>query len=300
MTADLKPAARGAIDDRLIISQASCREGKARLPFVEMVDNATGLLQSDDYFESPFELIATEAGIPEAKIKKYYDAAKSNPRIPVPEEVCTATRAVLSMIVPEIARRVMREIDQLSTRKAERRETLENALESRGIGRGRKKRLPRYKPKLGYVGSFALKALVDRLVEDKIYRSAEDVDEALSQKGYCNRGVALDAYNKGRQCTHRTYEGVAKLVLEHCNNGETVREVRIKFLKYVDTYTPTETYTIGQLVRLPKGVGVVTRKLPHNKIEVVRIDGQRRNYLENQQEPDVYLMRKPRGATSGH
>jgi hypothetical protein len=238
---------------------------------VTLIDKTKEMLKRcrDFSAESAFVLVAAEAAMPARAVKRAYRETKKDPEAQTPESLYKAALTVYSMIAHEIERRAIL--------------TDEQKLQ-RTIDRNRPQPLrdiPEYNPETGHVGAFALQALADRLIEEKAFESIEEVDQAAAERKYCNRGMIADAYKNGRDCTANTYEGLAKLVLEHDGNLETTHEVRIRFLKFPRYWSPTDNYVQGQLINCPDTcTAVVTKKLPHQRIEVKRIDGETRQYKE--------------------
>jgi hypothetical protein len=222
-----------------------------------------------DFSSSAFVLVASEAGLAPAAVKKEYQKATRDPQAQTAEDIYRAAQTVHDMIAHEVERRAIRPRQEPPPK------------ETAQCKAKRLKKVPEYNPENGYVGAFALRALADRLIDEKKYKSIEEIDKAAAERRYCNRGRITAAYRERRDCTGRTYEGLARLVLEHDGNLSTTHEVRIRFLKFPEPWSPTTTYVQGQLITCPDScIAVVTRKLPHQNIEARRLDGETRQYKE--------------------
>ena len=253
-----------AIDDTI-----SRDEGKRSI--VTLIDKTKEMLKRcRDFSEgSAFVLVASEATMSPKTVKRAYQKAREHPEAQMPGRLYEAAQTVHDMIAHEIKRRAIKPLEeQPPTRPGK---AVPEAP----------KNIPKYEPETGHVGAFALQALADRLVEEKAFESIEELDQAAAERKYCNRGMIADAYKNGRDCAAKTYEGLARLVLEHDGNLETTNEVRIRFLKFPRYWSPTDNHVQGQLINCPDTcTAVVTKKLPHQRIEVKRIDGETRQYKE--------------------
>jgi hypothetical protein len=136
----------------------------------------------------------------------------------------------------------------------------------------------------GYVALFAFKALAERLISESAYWSSHRIEQELAEREYGSVRIK----RKKAPVPELVYQGLVSLVLKHENNGNghKVTEDETKLLNKPEEYDLSRKYKIGQLLFMSTMfestvLGVVVKKVPKNKLEVVMEDGSTMMLVEN-------------------
>ncbi len=238
--------------------------------FIDAVKELIALVSTTDDFSRAYELIRFSIDEYDAPPASYIQALHERGNEYVPEKVYNAVQKAIRHTKTEfrtINRRRAENSDQESKNIKEWHDELNNKSTYRTTKMHKVN---------GNIPLFALKAIVSRIIQDGIYDTIEDLDEAFSIKKGKRNGIVKKALKKGDECSESLYSGLINIIHDH----EGRKYDSIPRIKEPIAYEPSGQYALGQTIIFDESIGTVTRRLPKDKIEVKMLTGETRRYRE--------------------